>query len=135
MTEPAAETYVSEYVFVPAPESELPLTPADIDTGADVAAADDGYAPTKWDTRDDLAAVQADYAINEEPVAFAAEAPVSASGFDFDVPEGDPLGELAAASTITPAEMDAIAALYTGLDDSRRAGQPAPDAEQEEEWG
>jgi hypothetical protein len=126
-----------DYAFVPAPETELPLTPEDIDTGEDVyafalemaQAEAEPSAPTKWETRDDLAVVHADYAPEDE------ELPTE-SGFDFELPGENGFGDLFA-SPITPAEMDAIAALYSSLDDAGPAGEPdsAQDPAQEEERG
>lgn len=146
-------TGAEAYSFVPLPESELPLMPTDIDTGEDVYLAGNGFAPqeesvseelppSKWDTRDDMAALQLDYS-EEEEMSFNATDPSAAPeaaydhDFSFDMParEGDPLAEIYAATAVTQAEMDAIAALYRGLNDSHRPRYDEPDATQDEEMG
>ena len=146
------EVDAESYAFVPPPEAELPLTPAGIDTGEDVYLAENGFAPpeinaseelppSKWDTREDIAALHLDYSEDEEPFS-AAEAPAAPEvaydhdfSFDMAAHEGDPLAEIYAATAVTQAEMDAIAALYRGLNEPHRTRHDEPDAAQDEEMG
>ena len=146
------EVDAESYAFVPPPEAELPLTPAGIDTGEDVYLAENGFAPpeinaseelppSKWDTREDIAALHLDYNEDEEPFS-AAEAPAAPEvaydhdfSFDMAAHEGDPLAEIYAATAVTQAEMDAIAALYRGLNEPHRTRHDEPDAAQDEEMG
>lgn len=140
------------YHYAPPPEFELPLTPADIDTGEDLIGGN-GYAPpevavdmepafpqTKWDTREDLRTINFDDDLEEgdEPTPVAYD-PFAApdQAFDFDLParEADPLADIYSATAITQAEMDAIAALYSGLNEAVGDQTDEPDAEQEEEVG
>ena len=81
------------------------------------------------------------YSEDEEPFGDA-EAPAAPEvAYDHDVSfelpthEGDPLAEIYAATAVTHAEMDAIAALYRGLNDSHRTRHDEPDAAQDEEMG
>jgi hypothetical protein len=131
LPDPAYEVEEDRYEFVPAPETELPLTPEDIDTGEDVYAfalemaqveADPG-TPGKWETRDDLAAVGGDYALDEQALPAEPE-------FDFELPGENGLADLVAAA-VSPSEMDAIAALYSSLDAAGAAGEPDPAQEEE----